>query len=182
MFSEVGSASFVDPNTVALENGHSLQGEKFILCTGGHVRRLDFPGAKYALTHSDLWSAQALPRSIAIVGAAATSCQLAAILATFGAHVSLLEISPRILRAEDVAVSEAITASFHGYGIEVITGIGGIERIEKNAKGLTLFYTQNDDLYNLEVETEILSSGWLGNVCSLLQQSGAIVSGNTLLW
>ena len=38
-------------------------GKKFILCTGGHARRLDLPGEEFALSHKDVWSLSALPRS-----------------------------------------------------------------------------------------------------------------------
>jgi pyruvate/2-oxoglutarate dehydrogenase complex dihydrolipoamide dehydrogenase (E3) component len=40
-----GAARFVDPHTVALADGRQLQGDRFILCPGGHARRSAFPGA-----------------------------------------------------------------------------------------------------------------------------------------
>ena len=38
------------------ETAASFKPRKYILCAGGHARRLDFPGAQYAMTHSDVWS------------------------------------------------------------------------------------------------------------------------------
>ncbi len=88
VFSEVGEARFLDGHTVGLPDGTRLQAEKFILCAGGRARRLEFPGAELALTHSDVWALKDLPSSVIIVGAAATGCQLASIFSAFGAQVS----------------------------------------------------------------------------------------------
>ena len=136
VFTEVGEARFVDPHTLETADGNRLQAEKFILCVGGHAQRLPFPGAEYALTHSDVWSLKTLPRSVAIIGAAATGCQLASIFADFGSEVWLLELAPRILPGEDAHVSQAMEAAFVRKGIHVVTGFTGVERIEKGAEGL----------------------------------------------
>jgi pyruvate/2-oxoglutarate dehydrogenase complex dihydrolipoamide dehydrogenase (E3) component len=81
VFSEVGDTQFVDPTTIETAGGMSLEANKFILCAGGHARRLSFPGSDLALTLSDVWSLSKLPKSVAIVGGAATGCQLASVLA-----------------------------------------------------------------------------------------------------
>ena len=72
-------ARFVDGHT--LGDGSRLSGERFVVCAGGHARRIEFPGAEHAITHSDVWTMEGLPSSIAIVGAAATGCQLASVFA-----------------------------------------------------------------------------------------------------
>jgi pyruvate/2-oxoglutarate dehydrogenase complex dihydrolipoamide dehydrogenase (E3) component len=112
VYAGVGEARFVDPHTVALPDGRYLRGERFILAAGGRARRLDFPGEELALTHSDIWRLQTLPRSVAIVGGAATGCQLAAIFNAFGSQVTILDVAPRILAAEDGHVAQAMTEAF----------------------------------------------------------------------
>ncbi|MBK6709499.1 MAG: NAD(P)/FAD-dependent oxidoreductase [Chloroflexi bacterium] len=159
-----GAARFLDEQTIVLENGHRLTAETFVLCVGGHARRLNFPGGEYALTHSDVWSLKRLPRSVAVVGAAATGCQLTSILASFGAQVTLLDLSPRILPAEDTAVSQTVHHVFQERGISIITGISGLDRIEKLADGLRLVYAQDGRSHALDVEQVILAVGWVGNV------------------
>ena len=89
VFTEVGEARYVDAHTIETANGARFQAEKFILCIGGHARRLPLPGAEYALTHSDVWTLKTLPRSVAIIGAAATGCQLASIFADFGSEATI---------------------------------------------------------------------------------------------
>lgn len=167
VFAGVGEVYFNDPHTLALPDGTRLQADKFILCAGGRARRLDFPGEQLALTHSDVWSLKNLPASVVVVGAAATGCQLASILADFGSRVTLLEVAPRILAAEDLAVSESIQAAFQERGLRIITGIGGIERIDKTAQGFEIHYRQGEDIIRLPAGAVILSTGWLGNVSGL---------------
>ena len=167
VFAGVGPARFIDPHILVLPDGHQLQANKFILCAGGRARRLDFPGEQHALTHSDVWSLKKLPASVVIAGAAATGCQLASILAAFGSQVTLLEVAPRILGVEDQDVAAAIHCAFESLGIQVITGIGGIARIEKTASGLETYYRQGEQTLLLQTEAAILSTGWLGSLSDL---------------
>jgi pyruvate/2-oxoglutarate dehydrogenase complex dihydrolipoamide dehydrogenase (E3) component len=132
-----GEAHFVDPHTLALGDGSRVSGEKFVICAGGHARRMDFPGAEHAITHSNVWKMKDLPSSV--VGAAATGCQLASVFAAFGSRVRLLEVAPRILGGEDEAVSKGVAGAFSRRGIEILTGIGGVDRIQRKDGHLRLW-------------------------------------------
>lgn len=167
VYAGVGEASFVDPHTIALPDGRQLHGEKFILAAGGRARRLDFPGEELALTHSDIWRLQKLPRSVAIVGGAATGCQLAAIFNAFGSQVTVLDVAPRILTAEDSLVSQAMTEAFQRRGIDVLAGISGIAGIERAGGELALVYKLGEAAATLRAEAVVLSTGWLGNLDGL---------------
>src|ERR671913_2063735 len=164
VFDGVGDARFLDSHTLALGNGSSVQGEKFILCVGGHARRIPLPGGEHALTHSDVWTMDGLPESVVVVGGAATGCQLASVFAAFGSRVTLLEVSPRILAAEDGVVSEAVADAFVRRGIEIITGIGGVDKVERENGRLSLFYAKNDETHTLAAEAIMFAVGWPGNV------------------
>ena len=164
VFSNVGDARFLDTHTIVLEDGTTLESEKFILCAGGRARRLNFPGSEHALTHSDVWSLSKLPRSIAIIGGAATGCQLASVFSAFGVETHILEVAPRILGTEDEMVSEEITQAFRKRGISIVAGISGVERIEESEDGLDLFYTYEGQSRTLNVETVVMAVGWPGNI------------------
>jgi dihydrolipoamide dehydrogenase len=128
---------------------------------------MDFPGAEHALTHSDVWTMQSLPSSVVVVGAAATGCQLASVFAAFGSRVRLLEVAPRILGGEDGVVSEGVAGVFSRRGIEILTGIGGVDRIDREDGLLRLSYTQNDETRVLDTDAVVLAVGWPGNVEAL---------------
>jgi pyruvate/2-oxoglutarate dehydrogenase complex dihydrolipoamide dehydrogenase (E3) component len=169
VYTNAGSAQFVDEHTLALADGSRLHGDKFILCAGGRARRLAIPGAEYALTHSDIWSLRKLPRSVAIVGGAATGCQIASILDAFGVQVWLLELGQQILGREDHLVSQVIGDAFQSRGIQVVTGLSGVERIEpQGANGdLGLWYSYQDESRMLSVEAVLLATGWPSNADGL---------------
>ena len=174
VFDGVGDAHFLDGHTLVLADGRSVQGEKFILCVGGHGRRIPFLGSEHALTHSDVWAMKGLPESVAVVGGAATGCQLASVFAAFGSSVSLLEVAPRILAAEDEAVSEAVAKAFGRRGIEIVTGIGGVERIEKENGHLRLSYAEDGETRTIAAETVMLAVGWPGNVEGLNLEAAGV--------
>ncbi len=167
VFAQVGNAQFVDEHSIQLADGTILEARQFILCVGGHARQLSIPGSEYALTHSDVWAMKHLPRTLVVIGGAATGCQLASIFAAFGTDVHLLEMGPRLLRTEDESVSLCIAEAFERRGIRATTNISGIERIERQQDGLHLFYGYADQVRELTAEAIIVAVGWPGNVESL---------------
>jgi pyruvate/2-oxoglutarate dehydrogenase complex dihydrolipoamide dehydrogenase (E3) component len=164
---EVGNARFLDPHTIQPERGEAVHGDHFILCVGGSARRLPLPGVEHTLTHSDVWTLRELPASVAIVGSGATGCQLASIFEAFGSKVTLIDIAPRILIAEDTLVSETVAREFSQRNIDVITGIEKIDRIELDGKLRHLIYRNHSAEAALAVEAVILAVGWPGNVDQL---------------
>ena len=174
VFDRAGDARFVDGNALTLRDGTTLGAERFVLCAGGHARRLPFPGAEHALTHSDVWKMKSLPPSVAVVGGAATGCQLASVFAAFGARVTLLEVAPRILPGEDEVVSGGVAGAFSSRDIEVVTGVGGVERIERKNGGVRLFYSHDGEQRSLDTEAVVLAVGWPGNAEGLNLEAAGV--------
>ena len=161
-------AHFADERTLQLADGSTIGGSTFVLCAGGHARRLPFPGADLALTHSDIWSLTEMPRSLVIVGAAATGCQLASIFAAFGSDVTLLEAAPRIVPNEDEDVSRTLHAALEARGITIMTGIGGVERIEQVDEGMRCHYSDTTKQpCTIDAGAVVSAVGWPGNVDEL---------------
>lgn len=169
-----GSAAFADEHTLVLADGTRLQGRTIIICAGGQARRIPFPGSEYALTHHDVWTMTALPRSIAIVGGAATGCQLASIFAVFCTEVTLLETHAHLLGREDALLSQVMGDAFREAGIHVATGISGIEGLERTTEGLVLSYTRQGQSHSLSVEAVLLAVGWVGNVGALNLEAAGV--------
>jgi dihydrolipoamide dehydrogenase len=181
VYTETGPARFIDPHTIAFGDGDDmrLKGAYFILCVGGRPRRLDFPGADHALTHTDVWSLEKQPRSVAIIGAAATGCQLASIFLSFETQVTLLDIAPQILPAEDTHVSTALAAAFKRRGADLVLGITGVEQISREGSAFTLTYQQGGNSHKLTVEAIIMAAGWPGAIQGLnLEAAGVFSDGN----
>jgi dihydrolipoamide dehydrogenase len=162
-----GEARFTDSHTIILSDGSHVRGETFVIAAGGRSRRLPFPGAELALTHSDVWTLPRQPRSLAIIGGAATGCQMASVFAAFGSNVSLLEMAPRLIPGEDEAISDALGRLLRSRGITTLTGISGVEKLEQTDNGLRLHYTDEDEARALDVDAVVMAVGWPGNVDNL---------------
>ena len=163
----VGPAHFLDQHTVGVADGRTWQADKIIIAVGGHGRILPIPGAELALTYSDIWTLEQLPTSVAIVGGAATGCQLASILEDFGCQVYLLEYAPRLIPREDEAISLALAEAFGKQRITVITG-AGTERLEKTEGGIQLHYRKQDTSASLTRRRGLLCD-WLAGECGYAQ-------------
>jgi pyruvate/2-oxoglutarate dehydrogenase complex dihydrolipoamide dehydrogenase (E3) component len=171
-----GPARFTGTHQLVVGAGTELAAERFILAGGGHARRLPFPGADLALTHGDVWSMRALPGSLAIVGAAATGAQLASIFAAFGTRVTLLELAPRVIPAEDAGIAAALAAAFAANGIDVLTGIGGVEQIERDGRRLRLSYRSGDEMRTIVTDAVMLAVGWPGNLDGLGLEAAGVAT------
>ncbi len=182
----VGPARFLDQCTVSVADGRTWQADKFIIAVGGHGRILPLPGAELALTYSDIWSITQLPTSVAIVGGAATGCQLASILEDFGCQIYLLELAPRLIPQEDEDISLALADAFGKQYMTVITG-AQTERLEKNGGGIRLHYRHsyipvND--YLQSNEPHIFAAGDINGQRMLVQcarYEGRIAAENAVL-
>ena len=174
LYAGLGPAQFINPHTLRLGDGRELYGDRFILCAGGRARQLSFPGSELALTHGDIWRMRTAPASLAIVGGAATGCQMASIFAAFGTRVTLLERNTRLLAAEDDLVGELVTGAFERRGIKIIRSIRGVEKIERDGRDLRLYYRIGDELLSLTTEAVILAAGWIGNVESLNLEAAGV--------
>jgi pyruvate/2-oxoglutarate dehydrogenase complex dihydrolipoamide dehydrogenase (E3) component len=162
-----GAARFLDAHRLAVGDDVVLSADRIILACGGHARRLAFPGSELARTHSDVWQLRRLPLSLVIVGAAATGVQLASIFADFGSRVTLLELAPRIIPAEDADLSAAMSEAMVRSGVDVVTGIGGVEEIGRAGRSLVVTYRAGDEQRRLEADAAILAVGWPANLDEL---------------
>jgi pyruvate/2-oxoglutarate dehydrogenase complex dihydrolipoamide dehydrogenase (E3) component len=172
VFGNAGDAAFQDEHTLRLQRGETLTAKAFLLCVGGHARDLSFPGSDLTLSPTQLWSLDTLPRSVVVVGASATGCQLASILDTFGVRVSLLEMEKRLLPREDVSLSEAMATAYAEREIQVLTGIGPVERVERSADGgqgarLRVHFSREERPQQIDADAVIIATGWTGSVESL---------------
>ncbi|MEJ2208499.1 MAG: NAD(P)/FAD-dependent oxidoreductase [Anaerolineae bacterium] len=183
VYAGVGQAQFADGQTIVLADERRLQAEMFILAAGGRPRTLPIPGIEYTLNHEDIWSLEALPRSLAIIGGSATGCQLASIFDLLGSEVWLLERGGHILQREDELTAETMSAAFGRRGIHVLEGIVGVDLIERAGEGLRLSYTpggggdgSGQGSETLDVEAVLLAVGWPGNADALNLGAAGVAS------
>lgn len=175
LFDGVGEARFTGPHSLHCADGRSLSANKIIVCVGGHPRTLNCPGGDLALTSNQIWAIRSQPARMAVIGASATGCQLASIFNALGTKVTLLDMAPRILPAIDADASTALTQAFASRGLDVITGIGAVERIDQLGGGVKrITFRAGDRPRTLDAELVLVSIGWPGNVPRLNPQAAGI--------
>ncbi|MBE2185080.1 MAG: NAD(P)/FAD-dependent oxidoreductase [Anaerolineae bacterium] len=186
VFENVGAAKFASAHQVELADGTILVGKNILICAGGHARKLPVPGGDLALTHSDIWRMQTLPKTIGIVGGSATGLQLATIFQTFGARVTVIEMAGRLLSPEDALISAEIERAFRDQGVQVFTG-AAVQAVETNGEGYTLIYTYEGAEQRSTFETVVSAVGWPGNLEALnlpaagIETHGAYIAVNDYL-
>lgn len=89
-------AVVVGPNEVRVGE-RTLTAERIAICTGSHPRRPEIPGAELGMVSDDVFVLEALPRSIAIVGAGYIACEFASIFAGLGVETTLIARGERLL-------------------------------------------------------------------------------------
>jgi dihydrolipoamide dehydrogenase len=108
-----------------------------VLATGSVA--LAIPGTEFGERIVDTWGAWSLPERperIAVVGAGASGVEIASAYIRYGTAVTLVEMLPQILPAEDKDVVRVVERVFKKQGIEILTGtpISDVEAGSKSVK------------------------------------------------
>ena len=139
----------------------TLEAKNIIIATGSEARMLPGlrPDATHILTNIEILDLQAVPKSLAIIGAGAVGVEFASIFARFGTQVTVIEMLPRVVPVEDEEVSKELERAFKKAKIRVETGARA-ENIRKvgNCIQLTLT-TSNGKSEELTAEKLLVAVG-----------------------
>jgi pyruvate/2-oxoglutarate dehydrogenase complex dihydrolipoamide dehydrogenase (E3) component len=131
---------------VELADGSQLKAGAVVLATGSEATLPPIPGLAEGpcwTNREAIWSPDAPPRSLAVIGTGAIGTELAQIYARFGSRVTALEALPHLLPLEDEEVSASLLPAFDQEGISVLTGVT-IEAARHDGRGWTLSVTGRD--------------------------------------
>ncbi len=137
------TARFVNPHTVALENGQCLTAKNFVVSTGSNVGSSPIPQLSETgyLTSDDALHLRELPKSLIILGGGAIAVEFAQLFARFDVEVTLIQRSEQLLKDFDVDAAAAIEATFRREGIKVYTNTQLVDaRRESNQKAISFLH------------------------------------------
>lgn len=115
-----GSARFVDPRTLTVD-GDRFTADHIVVATGGRPRVPDVPGAEFGITSDGFFELTACPPRVAIAGSGYIAVELAGMLHTLGAEVTLLVRKDQVLRSFDAMLREELMERLREDGITVLT-------------------------------------------------------------
>jgi dihydrolipoamide dehydrogenase len=120
-----GWGQFVDPHTVEVRRASGevtrLEFGAAIIAVGARPRRLpQAPRSERIGTYEEQILADRVPGSIAIVGGGAIGLEFAHLLATYGARVTIVELTDRVAPVEDEEISALVRKQMERRSIEVL--------------------------------------------------------------
>lgn len=118
-----GHARFESADTVVVQ-GRRLTAPRIFINVGGRAAVPDMPGLKGVpyLTNTEIVALDVLPRHLVIVGGSYIGLEFAQMYRRFGAEVTIVERSDRLIAREDPDVSRAVREILEAEGITVRTG------------------------------------------------------------
>jgi dihydrolipoamide dehydrogenase len=135
-----GHGSVTDEGNVKVGgnfDGTEIQAKFVILATGSVKKAL--PGTQFGghvIGTEEAWALEALPKTLAVVGAGASGTEIASAYARLGSDVTLYEGLDRVLPTEDADISKVAERGFKRQGIKVRTGVF-VENVQTTADGVT---------------------------------------------
>ena len=113
----------LDSDANVVVDGTTYEAGAVIVATGSVA--LAIPGVEFSDRVVDTWGAWSLPdlpKSIAVVGAGASGAEIASAYVRYGTEVTLIEMLPQILPAEDKDVVRVVERVFKKQGMKILTG------------------------------------------------------------
>jgi len=146
----------------------TYQAKHIILATGARPRVLPGlePDKKLIWTYFEAMLPERMPKSLLVVGSGAIGIEFASFYRNFGVEVTVVEILPQILPAEDAEISAFARKQFEKQGIKILTDTK-VAKLEKKPDGVTATLEGKGGTQTLNVERVISAIGVVGNIENL---------------
>jgi dihydrolipoamide dehydrogenase len=146
----------------------SYEARHIIVATGARPRVLPGlePDKKLVWTYFEAMVPDRIPKSLLVVGSGAIGIEFASFYRTLGSEVTVVEILPQILPAEDAEIAAFARKAFEKQGMKILTG-AKVTKLEKGADSVTATIDHGKGTQTLAAERVISAVGVVGNIESL---------------
>jgi pyruvate/2-oxoglutarate dehydrogenase complex dihydrolipoamide dehydrogenase (E3) component len=162
-----GSAAFEAYDTVQVDGTTRVPGQRFVIATGSRPAVPAIQGLAEAgyLDNHTLWSLTKVPESLIVVGSEPVGLEFAQSFARFGAKVTVLTSSTRILPQDDSEASDLVTQLLTAEGLTIKTGVEVTQVEVRDGQKVCKFQDPASGATGEAAGSEILlASGRLANV------------------
>jgi dihydrolipoamide dehydrogenase len=109
-----GRGRFKDANTIAVEGGEDVTFKTAVVATGSFPLRPPIEGldSERCVDSTGLLAQTEVPKRLVILGGGIIGCEFASILRRFGSEVTIIEMLPKLIPAEDDDASKELAKQF----------------------------------------------------------------------
>jgi dihydrolipoamide dehydrogenase len=166
-----GEAKIAKPGTVTVtgKGAGTYQAKHIIIATGARPRVLPGiePDKKLVWTYFEAMVPEKMPKSLLVIGSGAIGIEFASFYRTMGSEVTVVEVLPQILPAEDEEVAAFARKRFEKQGMKIMTG-AKVTKLEKKSNSVVATIDDGKGkAQNIEFERVISAVGVVGNIESL---------------
>jgi dihydrolipoamide dehydrogenase len=152
-----GTGRFKDANTIAVEGGEDVSFRSAIVATGSYSLRPPIEGIDSArcVDSTGLLAQTEVPRRLVVLGGGIIGCEFASIFARFGSEVTIIEMLPSLIPAEDADAQQELAKQFKKRGIAVHLE-SQCSQVEETGEGLTVHF---GDGQTVECDLMLVATG-----------------------
>ncbi len=173
-----GKASFRDSETLEIRDGENVQeirAYNFLIATGSRAYIPDIDGLNEVpfYTNENIWNINAVPDTMAIIGAGAIGLEIGQAFSNFGSRVTIIEKTREVMAGIDSEFSGRIAEIFRDHGIEVTLG-ASVDSVRKTDGKNVISFT--DDLGRHEIRSDLIfiSTGRIPNLETLSLENAGV--------
>src|SRR5271165_1959316 len=147
----------------------TYQAQHIIIATGARPRVLAGlePDKTLVWTYFEAMVPDRIPKSLLVIGSGAIGIEFASFYRASGAEVTVVELLPQILPAEDGEICAFARKQFEKQGIRILTG-ASVTKLDKKADGVTATIDDGKGgVQKLNIERVISAVGVTGNTENL---------------
>jgi len=154
-----GRAHFISPREISVGD-QRLSARKFLIATGAHPLDTGIKGLDNVnfMTPDSILGIIRPPRTLFVVGAGSTGCEIAQYFAQLGTKVLIAEVAGRLLPGEDEEVGQVLDDSFNHLGIKVLTQ-SRVVALEKDSVSKKVIFMRGGQEKSVRIDEVILCTG-----------------------
>jgi len=166
-----GSARITKPGEVKVEGkgAGTYQAKHIVVATGARPRVLPGiePDKELIWTYFEAMVPKTMPKSLLVIGSGAIGIEFASFYRALGAEVTVVEVLPQILPAEDDEIAQLARKRFEKQGIKIFTGakVAGVEK--RKGEVVARVEDGKGGSRTMTAERVISAAGVVGNVENL---------------
>ncbi len=144
----------------------TYQAKHIIVSTGARPRVLPGiePDGKLIWTYFEAMVPKEMPKSLLVMGSGAIGIEFASFYRTLGVEVTVVELLPQILPAEDAEIAAFARKQFERQGIKILSG-AKVTKVDKAANAVTAHVELKDGKVEKITADRLISAiGVQGNV------------------